>query len=203
MALGGGCSPASGCQSFGALPAAVQQGLLAPADVARALSRVLTARFRLGLMDPPARVPYAAVPPDVVDSPPHRRLAWRAAAESVVLLVNRDRTLPLDPARRLRLAVVGPNADAAAFGNYNGRNRNFSTVVDGVRRYAAEVSALPSRREAPQADHNQPQTLPYIESTLARRARGANYFPYFPRSCLPFPPFFVPVLGTPEKAGVM
>ena len=40
------------------------------------------------------------------------------------------------------------------------------------------------------------------ESTLAPRARRAKFPPIFP--VVPhFPPFFVPVLGTPEKAGMM
>ena len=41
------------------------------------------------------------------------------------------------------------------------------------------------------------------ESTLACRVRAGQNFPLLPPRLSPFPPFFVPVLGTLEKAGVM
>lgn len=89
MALGGGCAPNNvppGCVSFGALPNATAQGLVAPGTIDTALARVLRARFRLGLMDPPDVNPYTRIASTVVDSPAHRVLALRAARASVVLL---------------------------------------------------------------------------------------------------------------------
>ncbi|KAK3267205.1 hypothetical protein CYMTET_24229 [Cymbomonas tetramitiformis] len=146
MALGGGCDPANvpaGCVSFGALPEAAKLGLVTHGDVDQALGRVLGARFRLGLMDPPELNPYTGISPAVINSAPHRALARRAAQEAVVLLTNRkldfdgggtrDWALPLSPTKKLSVAVVGPNAEAKAFGNYNGDNANFSTPLDGIR----------------------------------------------------------------------
>ncbi|HEY3593495.1 MAG TPA: glycoside hydrolase family 3 N-terminal domain-containing protein, partial [Polyangiaceae bacterium] len=52
---------------------AVAQGALSEADVDRALGRVLAARFRLGMFDPPERNPYAAIPMAVVDGAEHRQ----------------------------------------------------------------------------------------------------------------------------------
>ena len=52
---------------FEQLGVAVQRGLLAEADIDRALARVLTSRFKLGLFDPPEAVPYAAIPLSVVN----------------------------------------------------------------------------------------------------------------------------------------
>ena len=56
------------------------------------------ARFKLGMFDPPERVPYAKIPISVNDSPEHRKVALQAARESLVLLKNEDQTLPLKPA---------------------------------------------------------------------------------------------------------
>ena len=42
----------------------------------------------------------------------HRALNLRAARESLVLLAN-DGTLPLDPSKLTKVAVLGPNADNA------------------------------------------------------------------------------------------
>src|SRR5579864_6262804 len=68
---------------------AVHQGLLSEADVDRSLRRLFTARFRLGLFDPPSVVPYSRISSTETDSDAHRQLALRAARESIVLLKNK------------------------------------------------------------------------------------------------------------------
>src|SRR5690606_23753392 len=118
---------------FPLLVDAVEQGLVTEADVDRAVRRVMTARFRLGMFDPPERVPYAQIPYDVVDSPAHRELAEEVARQSMVLLKN-DGLLPLS--RDLgTIAVVGPNADQwlMLLGNYNGIPRTLTTPLEGIR----------------------------------------------------------------------
>ena len=73
---------------------AVKQGLLTEADLDVALKRLFTARMRLGMFDPPEKVPYAQTPESEIDSAPHRALALKTARESMVLLKN-DGVLPL------------------------------------------------------------------------------------------------------------
>ena len=75
---------------------AVKQGLLSEKDIDVSLKRLFTARFRLGMFDPPELVPYANIPDSEIDSQPHRALALRAAQESIVLLKN-DGVLPFSP----------------------------------------------------------------------------------------------------------
>lgn len=117
-----------------ALLKAVQQKLLPEADLDRALRRLFTARFRLGMFDPPSMVPYSQIHPTEIDSEAHRKLALRTARESIVLLKNKDNFLPLKhpPAT---IAVIGPNADSldALVGNYNGTPSNPVTVLEGIR----------------------------------------------------------------------
>ncbi len=72
----------------------------------------MTARFRLGMFDPPEMVPYARIPFSENDSPAHRELALKAARESIVLLKNDNDVLPLKKDIKT-IAVIGPNADAA------------------------------------------------------------------------------------------
>ena len=43
------------------------------------MTRLFTARFRLGMFDPPEQVPYAQIPYSVVDSDAHRALAEQVA----------------------------------------------------------------------------------------------------------------------------
>jgi beta-glucosidase len=123
---------------------AVADGALSEADVDRALGRVLTARFRLGMFDPPERNPYASIPLSVVDGAEHRELAHAAARESLVLLEN-DGILPLDPRKIHTLAVIGPAAKVFLHGSagYHGSNGHLVTILEGIeRRAGASVKVL-------------------------------------------------------------
>lgn len=117
------------------IPKAVREGLLSKADVDQAVKRLFTARFRLGMFDPPERVPYAKTPLATIDSPEHRALALRSARESMVLLKNDKGILPLSPNVKT-IAVIGPEADLAAAleGNYNGTPSNPVTPLLGIER---------------------------------------------------------------------
>jgi beta-glucosidase len=121
---------------FAALTGALAQGLVADADVDRALVRLLTARVRLGMFDPPDAVPWSRLGAETVDAPAHRRLAREAAVKSIVLLENRG-ALPLGGAVK-RLAIVGPTADdlQVLLGNYAGTPAAPVTLLAGVRRAA-------------------------------------------------------------------
>jgi beta-glucosidase len=120
--------------TYGALVKAVKQGLIGEAEIDRAVVRLFTARFALGMFDPPERVPWARIPIEVVDSPAHRELAKRAAQKSLVLLKNDGGALPLSTAIKA-IAVVGPTADDedVLLGNYNGKPSRAVTILDGLR----------------------------------------------------------------------
>jgi beta-glucosidase len=121
------------CTSYAALSEALARGLVTEKDVDRALGRVLRTRFKLGLFDPPERVPWSNLPESVIGSPEHRRLARKAAVESLVLLKNEGALLPLRKDLRM-VYVTGPlAADAQVMlGNYYGLNEDVATVLEGV-----------------------------------------------------------------------
>jgi len=88
----------------------IRAGLADEALVDRAVLRLLAQKEELGLLDETFDTPPASVD---LDSPEHRALALRLAEESLVLLTN-DGALPLEGDRAAaRIAVVGPNSDAA------------------------------------------------------------------------------------------
>jgi beta-glucosidase len=124
---------------------AVKQGLLSEKDIDTSLKRLFTARFRLGMFDPPEMVKYAQTPDSEIDSDAHRALALKAARESMVLLKN-DGALPLDSNVK-RLAVFGPLAESVLVlhGNYAGTASHAVTALDGIRKQfsSAEVSFDP------------------------------------------------------------
>ena len=116
------------------LRAAVAAGLVGEPVIDRALRRLLVARLRLGMFDPPASVPYARIPYDVVDCAEHRALSLKAARQSVVLLKNAGGLLPLSKGLKT-VAVIGPNADArqVLLGNYHGTPPYTVSPLDGIR----------------------------------------------------------------------
>jgi beta-glucosidase len=141
-AVRGGCDLECGCVYY-ALPKAVQQGLVTEAEIDRALGRLLDARVRLGMFDPPARDRYAAIPYDVVDCDAHRALARESARASIVLLKNKDRILPLR--RDLPcIAVIGPNANdrEMLLGNYNGFPSRSLSVLEGIQRAVSPATRV-------------------------------------------------------------
>ncbi|HET7890201.1 MAG TPA: glycoside hydrolase family 3 C-terminal domain-containing protein [Candidatus Sulfotelmatobacter sp.] len=121
---------------------AVKQGLLTEADLDIALKRLFTARMRLGMFDPPAKVPYAQTSESEIDSAPHRALALKTARESMVLLKN-DGVLPLSGSAR-KILVVGPLAESVEVlhGNYAGAASHAVTALEGIKKHfsAAQVS---------------------------------------------------------------
>ena len=120
---------------------AVKQGLLTEADLDISLKRLFTARMRLGMFDPPEKVPYAQTPESEIDSAAHRELALKVARESMVLLKN-DGVLPFAAGVK-KILVVGPLAESTEvlYGNYNGTPSHAVTALEGIRKQfsAAQV----------------------------------------------------------------
>src|SRR5580704_8321185 len=121
---------------------AVKQGLLTEAQIDVSVKRLLRARFRLGMFDPPEMVKYTQTPESEIGGEAHRDLARKVALESMVLLKNNG-ALPLR-ANVKRIAVVGPLAESetALAGNYTGTPPGTTTVLQGIRKQfqAAQVT---------------------------------------------------------------
>jgi beta-glucosidase len=170
-------------RTYASLVNAVKQGLIEEKQIDAAVTQLFTARMRLGMFDPPERVPYANIPYSVNQAPAHDALALRAASESLVLLKN-DGVLPLSPSIK-RVAVIGPTADdpMALLGNYYGTPANPVTILRGIRTALpdAEVvyargSDLVERREDPDADSPiEPRYLRPSELANERGLKG-EYF---------------------------
>jgi beta-glucosidase len=112
---------------------AVKQGLLKESDIDVALTRLFTARMKLGMFDPPEMVPYSKIDERLLDSAEHRALARKIGNESMVLLKN-DGVLPLKNSG-IKIAVIGPLADQTKvlLGNYNGIPSHTVSILEGLR----------------------------------------------------------------------
>jgi beta-glucosidase len=171
LAVQNGCDLNCG-STYPALLDAVEQGLISEDVIDRAVERLFTARFRLGLFDPPEQIPYARIPYAVIDAPEHRALALRAVRESIVLLKNENGLLPLRKDLE-SIAVIGPNADAlpALLGNYNGTPARAVTPLDGIRSKLSASTRITYARGCDLADGVPP--LAVIPCTYLRPKRAA------------------------------
>lgn len=116
----------------------VEAGTVPMARIDDAVSRILTAKFELGLFEKPLTDRRNL---DDIGSRQHREVARKAVSESQVLLSNRHRTLPLKPHRQ-PIYVAGSNADN--IGNqaggwtltWQGGSTNVipgQTILDGIQ----------------------------------------------------------------------
>ncbi len=128
---------------YPSLVKAVKQGLVREAEIDNSVRRLFTARFKLGMFDPPQMVPYTKISIAENDTPRHRQLALQAARKSIVLLKNRDNLLPLRKDLK-KIAVIGPTADDALvlLGNYNGTPSKFVTLLKGIENKVAKQTQV-------------------------------------------------------------
>ena len=127
-----------------ALVKSVRDGLIKESEIDTSLRRLFTARFRMGMFDPPAAVPFNRIPFSENDSPQHHELALRAARESIVLLKNQEGILPFKSIPQT-IAVVGPNAESlpALEGNYNGTPSQPAYPLPGISKvFAGKAKVL-------------------------------------------------------------
>jgi beta-glucosidase len=169
-----GCDLECG-STYHSLGKAVERGLLREADLDVAVRRLMLARMKLGLFDPPERVAYSRIPYSVNDAPEHDRLARQVARESIVLLKN-DGVLPLRKDLGT-IAVVGPNADdlVTLLGNYNGTPSHPVTVLAGIRAAVSPSTRVLYARGVDLVEGRQdPRAAEAIGAAFLRPSRGSS-----------------------------
>jgi beta-glucosidase len=114
-----------------ALVDCVREGSLPQSDLDRAVRSVLRVKFALGLFDHPFVDP--ALNARVHRSQPHLALSLESARQSMTLLKNDGHLLPLSKTIR-QIAVIGPNADVARYGDYEREsNGKRISLLAGIR----------------------------------------------------------------------
>ncbi len=109
---------------------AFKKGLIKESVIDSAVRRVLTAKFKMGLFENPyVNVEEAK---KINDSPEHRKLAEKAAEESMVLLKNENNILPLKKDLK-KIAVIGKDAIEGRLGGYSRPPGNVINILDGIK----------------------------------------------------------------------
>lgn len=186
-AVKAGCDLSCGIE-YRAITDAVHDGLLTEAEVNRAAGRMLEARFRLGMFDPPAMVPYAKIPTTDYDTPAHDRLALEMARESVVLLKNDNHLLPLDRTKIKKIGVFGVNANyvRTLLGNYEGEPSHPVTFAKGISDVAAPGTEVYYEAGCPLAlrvDDNNQATYDQARAKALDMANKVDVLIYFGGIC--------------------
>ena len=132
LGVNSGCDLECGTTYKEKLVQAVKQGLISEATIDQALTRVLTARFKLGEFDPMELVPYNHYDKKLLAGKKFAELAYEAAVKSVVLLKN-ENLLPLSKEKTKSVAVVGPFAAHNYLGGYSGQPPYSVTLLKGVK----------------------------------------------------------------------
>ncbi|WP_052512432.1 beta-xylosidase [Jejuia pallidilutea] len=110
----------------------------------KAVSRILTAKYKLGLFDTePKEINEETVNAGREE---HREFALEIAEKSIIMLKNDNNLLPLDVSKIKSLAVIGPNAHEERpkkgtyklLGGYSGLPPYYVSVLDGLKKKVGE-----------------------------------------------------------------
>jgi beta-D-xylosidase 4 len=106
------------------IPVALNNNTIVEADVDQALSRAFTILIRLGYFDPPEIQIYRNISNIDINTNASQQLALLSAQQSIVLLKNINKSLPLnlDQLTNKTIALIGPaiNATVLMQSNYHG-----------------------------------------------------------------------------------
>ncbi|KAF1836881.1 glycoside hydrolase [Decorospora gaudefroyi] len=105
-----------GSYNYANIPRLVEEGKLDIKIVDRAVSRQLRAKFEMGLFENPYQGVSASETKSIIHTDEHVKLARTLDADSIVLLENKNSTLPLS--KSANIAVIGPMANFTNLGDY-------------------------------------------------------------------------------------
>jgi beta-glucosidase len=167
-------------KSYSSLVEAVKKGYISEGEINRSVERLFVARIRLGMFDPPERVPFSKIGMDQVESPAHQQLALEAARKSIVLLKNETQMLPFRSTPK-RIAVIGPAADDpdALLANYNGIPSHIITPLLGIEQKfgkQAEIRFALGSTYVDSAMALVPQNVLSPPNSSSQRGLKAEYF---------------------------
>ncbi|GAB2818588.1 glycoside hydrolase family 3 C-terminal domain-containing protein [Ferruginibacter profundus] len=115
------------------LTGALNKKLITQKEIDASLKINLTTLFKLGLFDAADKNPFNTIEESVVDNEAHRLLARQTAAQSMVLLSNKNNSLPLKKNIN-HILVTGPNANVSnvLMANYNGNSSKAVNFLEGI-----------------------------------------------------------------------
>ncbi len=137
LAVKAGCDLTCG-NEYMEMETAVADGTITEKELDISVTRLMLALFKLGMFDNDSLVSYSKIHFTENNTPEHDALAKKAAMESMVLLQNKSKLLPLNTlaGTKTTIAVVGPfaNDKTVLNGNYNGTPAAPVTFLEGIKK---------------------------------------------------------------------
>jgi beta-glucosidase len=125
-----------GSYNYENIPQLVEEGKLDIEVVDRAVTRQLRAKFEMGLFENPYLGALENATKAIVHTEEHVHLARKMETDSIVLLENKNATLPLR--KSAKIAVIGPMANLTNLGDYvvfgSQYNPTNVTPLQGIQR---------------------------------------------------------------------
>lgn len=134
LKAGGDIEMGGGSFSYRAIPELVASDRLDQAIVDTAVSRLLRAKFEMGLFERPYQIAPDSEWQNIINTPEAQQLAREVDRDSIVLLKNDGQILPISKDKKV--AVIGPMAHGFMnYGDYvvNGSQYRGVTPLDGIR----------------------------------------------------------------------
>lgn len=109
----------------------VNEGTVSESSLDEMIVPMLKAKFQLGLFENPYVDVNAVKMDERLEN--NRSLALQTAHETITLLKNENKLLPLSAEKLNTIAVIGPNANEILLGGYSGKPKYYATVLDGIK----------------------------------------------------------------------
>ncbi len=143
--------------------AALKDGSITEPEIDALLRKKFVISLKLGLLDPPDTGRFAHIQdsPEPWLSDKDKAVSLKMALESVVLLKNENKLLPLDKSTLKSIAVIGPLADSVHWDWYGGTAPYLVTPLAGIKaelgpgvqvHYAAEETGQAALDAAKKSD---------------------------------------------------
>lgn len=137
----------------------VKEGGISEETINSRVRDILRVKFLIGLFDSPYQMELAEAD-KVVENPEHEAVALQASRESIVLLKNDNKTLPLDIDKVKTISVCGPNADEEGYAltHYGPLAVDVTTVLEGIKEKVAGKAEVLYTKGCDLVDANWPES---------------------------------------------
>lgn len=137
----------------------VKEGGISEETINSRVRDILRVKFIIGLFDSPYQMELAEAD-KVVENPEHEAVALQASRESIVLLKNDNKTLPLDIDKVKTISVCGPNADEEGYAltHYGPLAVDVTTVLEGIKEKVAGKAEVLYTKGCDLVDANWPES---------------------------------------------
>lgn len=151
----------------------VKEGSVSMGVLDERVAEVLRVKFKLGLFDHPYVSDTVAVN-SLVHTPANEAVSLEMNRQSIVLLKNEKKTLPLDISKLKNILVVGPLATEQNYttSRYGPSNNKVTTILEGITNYVGSRAKVDHAKGCDVTDPAWPESE-IIPVPLSKAEQGA------------------------------